>query len=137
MIRRPPRSTLFPYTTLFRSEGVLDELLQPQVDVLELRGHELPVHYDPRRSPPPLAPLVAVLVARVVGLRVVPDPEVYKVRRRAPHLPVAGVGIVEEVAQVVVDRRALLRVVEELLQAQVDLVEGRDAHRRAHAPRHH
>src|SRR3712207_7273969 len=24
MIRRPPRSTLFPYTTLFRSEGGLD-----------------------------------------------------------------------------------------------------------------
>src|SRR5256886_7216620 len=24
MIRRPPRSTLFPYTTLFRSEVVLD-----------------------------------------------------------------------------------------------------------------
>src|SRR5258708_18088045 len=31
MIRRPPRSTLFPYTTLFRSAGVLDA-----VDVLEL-----------------------------------------------------------------------------------------------------
>src|SRR3712207_7672534 len=31
MIRRPPRSTLFPYTTLFRStvEEVLDVLLQP------------------------------------------------------------------------------------------------------------
>src|SRR3712207_7847447 len=27
MIRRPPRSTLFPYTTLFRSPGGLDELL--------------------------------------------------------------------------------------------------------------
>src|SRR2546422_7080393 len=25
MIRRPPRSTLFPYTTLFRSEGREDE----------------------------------------------------------------------------------------------------------------
>src|SRR3712207_7302881 len=25
MIRRPPRSTLFPYTTLFRSEGDLDD----------------------------------------------------------------------------------------------------------------
>src|SRR3712207_8012501 len=25
MIRRPPRSTLFPYTTLFRSVGVLHE----------------------------------------------------------------------------------------------------------------
>src|SRR5687768_17885771 len=28
MLRRPPRSTLFPYTTLFRSD-VLDELLRP------------------------------------------------------------------------------------------------------------
>src|SRR2546430_13813912 len=26
MIRRPPRSTLFPYTTLFRSEGVLGKI---------------------------------------------------------------------------------------------------------------
>src|SRR5947209_15809653 len=26
MIRRPPRSTLFPYTTLFRSEDVLPEV---------------------------------------------------------------------------------------------------------------
>ena len=25
MIRRPPRSTLFPYTTLFRSKGALKE----------------------------------------------------------------------------------------------------------------
>src|SRR2546429_2507528 len=32
MIRRPPRSTLFPYTTLFRSDRVLDQLgsLQPE-----------------------------------------------------------------------------------------------------------
>src|SRR3712207_7137580 len=27
MIRRPPRSTLFPYTTLFRSRAVLDDKL--------------------------------------------------------------------------------------------------------------
>src|SRR5436309_8709858 len=27
MIRHPPRSTLFPYTTLFRSPGVADDLL--------------------------------------------------------------------------------------------------------------
>src|SRR3712207_7275428 len=27
MIRRPPRSTLFPYTTLFRSTGDRDELV--------------------------------------------------------------------------------------------------------------
>src|SRR5438477_2831495 len=29
MIRRPPRSTLFPYTTLFRSEGEVFGLLGP------------------------------------------------------------------------------------------------------------
>src|SRR3712207_7016229 len=28
MIRRPPRSTLFPYTTLFRSRGVDDTLIE-------------------------------------------------------------------------------------------------------------
>src|SRR5690349_23721246 len=31
MIRRPPRSTLFPYTTLFRSQGLeaVDHVLEP------------------------------------------------------------------------------------------------------------
>src|SRR2546430_12714560 len=28
MIRRPPRSTLFPYTTLFRSQSILAQLFQ-------------------------------------------------------------------------------------------------------------
>src|SRR5258706_2262927 len=30
MIRRPPRSTLFPYTTLFRSDGVITTDVLPQ-----------------------------------------------------------------------------------------------------------
>src|SRR2546425_12862593 len=34
MIRRPPRSTLFPYTTLFRSVGVADPV--------EVLGHQEP-----------------------------------------------------------------------------------------------
>src|SRR3712207_7948480 len=35
MIRRPPRSTLFPYTTLFRSPGeVVDNLIRPYVEDL-------------------------------------------------------------------------------------------------------
>ena len=28
MIRRPPRSTLFPYTTLFRSQGIMTEAIK-------------------------------------------------------------------------------------------------------------
>src|SRR3712207_8141491 len=35
MIRRPPRSTLFPYTTLFRSLGVVGVLVLVDEDVAE------------------------------------------------------------------------------------------------------
>src|SRR2546430_12868919 len=42
MIRRPPRSTLFPYTTLFRSPRRLDALPQRFVVLLQIR------HPDPR-----------------------------------------------------------------------------------------
>src|SRR3712207_8513103 len=44
MIRRPPRSTLFPYTTLFRSDRavrVLDEV--DNLGALRVPGHEDPV----------------------------------------------------------------------------------------------
>src|SRR3989441_12837223 len=45
MIRRPPRSTLFPYTTLFRSVLVHDHLLGPaeilELDVLQLDSEVL------------------------------------------------------------------------------------------------
>src|SRR3712207_7505516 len=42
MIRRPPRSTLFPYTTLFRSRGVVDphEGLELVLADLANRRHE-------------------------------------------------------------------------------------------------
>src|SRR2546425_8124617 len=47
MIRRPPRSTLFPYTTLFRSVGARQDLVQfgehrdlPAEEALHLAGSE-------------------------------------------------------------------------------------------------
>src|SRR2546429_6887182 len=41
MIRRPPRSTLFPYTTLFRSRAVRDAAKSTNKEVeLELTGSE-------------------------------------------------------------------------------------------------
>src|SRR3712207_8865571 len=40
MIRRPPRSTLFPYTTLFRSVADLDGLLEPAVAGAELDAED-------------------------------------------------------------------------------------------------
>src|SRR5438067_4946756 len=42
MLRRPPRSTLFPYTTLFRSKGalsmqLLDDLVKYEIAESEIR----------------------------------------------------------------------------------------------------
>src|SRR2546430_7854864 len=42
MIRRPPRSTLFPYTTLFRS-AVLDDFVRRFFDHLESKKYKLHV----------------------------------------------------------------------------------------------
>src|SRR5438132_10812023 len=39
MIRRPPRSTLFPYTTLFRSQGVAAPFRQLTADLPEWSMH--------------------------------------------------------------------------------------------------
>src|SRR3712207_8041425 len=44
MIRRPPRSTLFPYTTLFRSDAVAEEqraLLAPDLALASVQAREL------------------------------------------------------------------------------------------------
>src|SRR2546422_10783365 len=38
MIRRPPRSTLFPYTTLFRSQRA-EQLELPRIPHLAVRAH--------------------------------------------------------------------------------------------------
>src|SRR5256885_4045092 len=40
MIRRPPRSTLFPYTTLFRSKRPSHEDRREPLELLRLRRHQ-------------------------------------------------------------------------------------------------
>src|SRR5256885_7335703 len=59
MIRRPPRSTLFPYTTLFRSELAVDDNLNPTIGFFRrasdsrVEGSNVP--FD-RRTPPSESP---------------------------------------------------------------------------------
>src|SRR2546426_6857422 len=60
MIRRPPRSTLFPYTTLFRSE--LDRL-GPEPGA-KLTERACPVKHGARGDFPRLGPVQAVELAR-------------------------------------------------------------------------
>src|SRR3712207_9573534 len=46
MIRRPPRSTLFPYTTLFRSIETAREAARQLVTLLENKNNTLPLAKD-------------------------------------------------------------------------------------------
>src|SRR2546425_11638863 len=50
MIRRPPRSTLFPYTTLFRSPGAQDPLLRGRQHPLKPRGRQGSVRSEEHTS---------------------------------------------------------------------------------------
>src|SRR5256886_9170198 len=55
MIRRPPRSTLFPYTTLFRSAGPVDYVLHfaspaSPIDYLKIPIQTLKVGSQDRKS---------------------------------------------------------------------------------------
>src|SRR3712207_8548296 len=52
MIRRPPRSTLFPYTTLFRSANLLEHLFVSSLVALDLTEN---VAANPRYAGPPNA----------------------------------------------------------------------------------
>src|SRR2546430_8378273 len=45
MIRRPPRSTLFPYTTLFRSSEVIKRLNSDQCEYCETRQGPFEIHH--------------------------------------------------------------------------------------------
>src|SRR3712207_8382009 len=52
MIRRPPRSTLFPYTTLFRSEPPGDEAGKARQKYRLFERHARPSTLTPRAAPP-------------------------------------------------------------------------------------
>src|SRR3712207_8159640 len=56
MMRRPPRSTLFPYTTLFRSRGVRPALRDRRPGPGDADGDAHPEHGDGRRPPAHLGP---------------------------------------------------------------------------------
>src|SRR2546427_2832997 len=52
MIRRPPRSTLFPYTTLFRSASGGSRLDEPGSALAVAEHRDCPAHRQPRVRPP-------------------------------------------------------------------------------------
>src|SRR3712207_8488263 len=79
MIRRPPRSTLFPYTTLFRSQGSADRAPQRGA---ALRGHRGRVRLRRKRRVDAL-PLLRV---RLLGLGAVGRAPVRRTDRKSTRL---------------------------------------------------
>src|SRR6266540_5797842 len=71
MIRRPPRSTLFPYTTLFRSAHVD----QPRVEVGKIQPQLEPQQSLPRAKQKPLLMIPDFGQCRFELLRAVIDAE--------------------------------------------------------------
>src|SRR3712207_8724855 len=73
MIRRPPRSTLFPYTTLFRSRG------RPTPRARAVRALELHA-----AEPEPWCGGTVRRSVRAVGVRLAAREDVRRLRRRGP-----------------------------------------------------
>src|SRR3712207_7473537 len=73
MIRRPPRSTLFPYTTLFRSQQLARTRLRQLEGVAEDALHAGPRHDGDvlrdldRQAPVRAAPHAGILALRVLA----------------------------------------------------------------------
>src|SRR2546430_3777333 len=96
MIRRPPRSTLFPYTTLFRSTAQqdaihLDPALWARVDALYEKRAGL--HLDPERSEEHTSELQSQsnLVCRLLLEKNTPaSPASCRARRPSTRSPSAG-----------------------------------------------
>src|SRR5256885_9632812 len=76
MIRRPPRSTLFPYTTLFRS----GEIVERRRDLAEPDRADAPLR-DPAVAD--LDRMVCAPVARVVSNRVLRNHVCHRTRGRS------------------------------------------------------
>src|SRR2546430_13789225 len=92
MIRRPPRSTLFPYTTLFRSvSGIFDEEIRPWEGTLQALYSDEFTNLDGRHFGPKIesAPLHPALLALVTPWRK-PD-EYRRLMRSVPNLSLTGI----------------------------------------------
>src|SRR5256885_9528294 len=119
MIRRPPRSTLFPYTTLFRSLLHRDALF----DIDEVRLEAEPLEHDRRGDEGAAvgkidADLLAVELAQAV----------HRLRRNDVHLFVVELGHIGELLLDVLGEALFLEIVERVgpYDAEIDALQEQD-----------
>src|SRR3712207_7255657 len=94
MIRRPPRSTLFPYTTLFRSR-TLKEPHSRAVSAANNRGAGSAPFYT-RAMPSRVRIVVAVLVAGAVGFGGVGGRESKRLNSSHAQISEAGLSLLKK-----------------------------------------
>ncbi len=116
--------------------GAVDELFETGVERSEPGGDELSVHDRARRGPAFVAPTIAIRIGRIVALGIVPNAGIDHVHRAFADVFVSRIDLVEELRDVVPDRDHLLRVVEEFLQAHVELVKRLERNRGADTAGH-
>src|SRR5258708_2630729 len=75
MIRRPPRSTLFPYTTLFRSH-ISDERVRPDTGAVVVRrdGDKRVIRQLPGKPPSREKAMLAPIAGRYEEIEVMAEP---------------------------------------------------------------
>src|SRR5256885_12301684 len=86
MIRRPPRSTLFPYTTLFRSQGGTHAWVEVILPTNDGSGDAIAHAFDPTHASRGGVGYVTVAVGAGYS-DVAPTPGTYVSRRRGPLTP--------------------------------------------------
>src|SRR3989441_8256925 len=90
MIRRPPRSTLFPYTTLFRSHALIQESVRfhrlglAVVDEQHRFGVEQRAALAEKGDAPDVLLLTATPIPRSLALTMYGDLDVTQLRERPP-----------------------------------------------------
>src|SRR2546425_5619903 len=114
MIRRPPRSTLFPYTTLFRSQGACHRIRHvPDVDVVPRLlavavDDALDSGEEPGAEDRDDAGLARGILARAIDVRE-PERQRRRPRESRPALEVALTGELRHAVRRGGPRRMLLR----------------------------
>src|SRR3712207_2598802 len=105
MIRRPPRSTLFPYTTLFRSEEVVAAVDEGGIDLCVLDGEAQPTG--------------GMALARQLKVEVADCPALCVLIARQPDRWLAHWSQAEATLPFPLDPRTAPRVVADVLRSRV------------------
>ena len=111
---------------------MFNELLEADIDIGQAGGDQLAVNNNAGRGPTLLTPFVTILIARIIVIFVIPLAKIDHRRGNAANILVTRVTLIEEVKDIIPDRNAFFRVIEELRHFQIKFIECRGGDRGGH-----